>query len=147
MINEPLPNLFGLLVILFPELFQVNLFQMVAGLCGTQVILPGTGKELIQIVVQVAVDQHIPLVLIEPDPIATAAAVNIKFSIGEDLVACHDMAAVRTKFQLPDFPGGINFDRTFLGRKFTSQRPAPGEIDVGGNGNALAIGTLPSGKS
>jgi hypothetical protein len=60
-------------------------------------ILPGTRKEFVDIVVQVAVDQHVPFVVVEPDSVAAAAAVDVKLGIREDLVARHDMTTVRTK--------------------------------------------------
>src|SRR5215212_3065124 len=97
MINEPLPHLFGLLIILFAKFFEVDLLEVIPSLCRAQMVLPGTRKKLVHIVVQVAVDQHVPLVLVEPDPIATAAAVDVKLGIGEDLVTCHDMTAIRAK--------------------------------------------------
>jgi hypothetical protein len=51
---------------------------VISRLRRTQVILPGTYKEFIQVVMQVAVDQHIPFIVIEPDAVAVAAAVDKK---------------------------------------------------------------------
>jgi hypothetical protein len=46
---------------------------------------------------QVAVDQHVPFMMVKPDPVAVAAAVDIKSGIRKNLVAGHDMTAIRAK--------------------------------------------------
>jgi hypothetical protein len=85
--------------------------------------------------------------LVEPDAIAVAAAVDVELCIGENLVTSHDMAAIRAKLKFLYFPGRVDRNGALFGRKFASQSFFPGEINVGGDRDSLAIGTLPGGQS
>src|SRR4030095_5576279 len=98
MICNPPADLFDIFVIILTKFFEVDLFQMVFGFLRTEMILPGTRKEFIQVVVQVPVDQHIPLIRVEPDPITVATTVNVKIGIRKDFITSHDMPTGSAQF-------------------------------------------------
>ena len=114
MINKPLTDLLGFFIIFLAQFFEVDPFQVISGFRRTETVLPGAREEFVQVVVQVAVEQHVPLVVVQPDPVATAAPIDIKLGIWEDLVTSHDVTAIRAKLQLPNFPRRVNFNCTFL---------------------------------
>jgi hypothetical protein len=70
---------------------------MVFGFLRTEIILPGPREEFIQVIVEVSVNQNIPLMLVEPDPVAITTAINIKLGIRKNFIPSHDMTAIGTK--------------------------------------------------
>ena len=143
MVPQPLADLLDALVILLAELLKINGFKMVTGFDGMQVILPGTGEELVQVVVQVAVDQHFPFPEFEPDTVAVAAAVQIEVGVGEDLIDRHDVTAVRAELEFLHVPGWVDLDRAFLFGQGAPQGPPPGHIGIGWKIHPLAVRALP----
>src|SRR5215216_5569109 len=96
-ISQPRSDFLYLLIILLSQLFEIDPFHMISRLSRMKMILPRPCTEFIQVIVQVAVDQRFPLMEIQPDAITTAAAVEIKIGIREDLIARHDMSAGGTE--------------------------------------------------
>jgi len=70
---------------------------MIFGFQRAQIVLPGARKKFIHVVMQVPVNQYFPFMLVKPNPIAAAAAVNVKLGIRENFVTSHNMAAIRAK--------------------------------------------------
>ena len=128
MVPQPFADLLDPLIILFAELIQVDRVEMIARLLPVEMVLPGAGETLVQVVVQIAVDQHVPLMGFEPDPVAAAAPVEIELAFWLYLVTCHDVPTVRAKLQLVHIPGGIDLNRALLLGQDASQSPPPGHV-------------------
>jgi len=146
MILQPFTHLLDVFVILRTKFFKIDSFHVVSGFGGVDVILPGTGEELVDVVVQVALCKCIPFVLIKPDTIAVTTTIQIELGVGKDLVVCHDVTGIGAEFQLVHVPSGIHIrSRLFHWRVFTLAFP-PGEIDVGVDPHAAAVRALLGGQ-
>src|SRR5512133_1303002 len=147
MVPEPLADFLDPRIVLITKLIHVYSVEMNARFFRMEMILPGTRKELVQVIMQIAVDQYFPFMGIQPDTVTTATAVEIEVGIWKNFIACHNMPAVRTQLEFRHVPIRIDLDRAVLYRNGTTQGPPPCHIVIRGDEKAIAIGTLRGGQA
>ena len=94
MTPQPVTDLLDTFVISVPKFLEINLIHMISGFGCVQLTLPGLCEKVVQVIVQVPVDEHVPFMLLHPDPIALTTAVQLKVCIRKDLKTRHDVAAI-----------------------------------------------------
>jgi len=66
------------------------------GLFLLNLILPGSAKDEMDLVMQVSAQQHFPFILIEPDPTTITAAIQVEVDAMPNFLVGQEMPTFRT---------------------------------------------------
>ena len=62
--------------------------------------LPGLGKDAVEFIMQIAVEQYFPFISVKPDSIAATAVVELEAQVSFYLIAYEDSMALWAEFRL-----------------------------------------------